>query len=207
MDNFEYLKQISASTRPAKPATSREVSKSLIAKIAIGGIVLFFLIMSLGLLLGNLGGKSNQLTLQLYVRTTNVNTTVTKYNSSLKSSRLRAIGVSLSTVLTNASNQLSNYITDGGENRKALTPDESLAKTEADLTNQLDLSLNNSKLNGILDRSYDNEIGLQVSLLLSLISQLRARTNDADLIKILENYHSSLYAIHQNIEAYSNPGD
>lgn len=203
MDNLTYLNQISQTNRPVKTTKKSGVTNGLIAKIAIVGVVLFFIIMAFGAMIGNLNHKPSELTKQLYVRTTNLGKTVTDYNSALKSSRLRAIGVSLSTILTNSANQLSAYLsTDDSKN--ALVPSESTLETENSVIEELNTSLNNAKLNGILDRVYDNQIGLQVSLLLSQISGLEARTKDPILLEILSSYRSSLETIHQNIEAYSN---
>lgn len=203
MDNLTYLNQISQTNRPVKTTKKGGVTNRLIAKIAIVGVVLFFIIMAFGAMIGNLNHKPSELTKQLYVRTTNLGKTVTDYNSALKSSRLRAIGVSLSTILTNSANQLSAYLsTDDSKN--ALVPSESTLETENSVIEELNTSLNNAKLNGILDRVYDNQIGLQVSLLLSQISGLEARTKDPKLLEILSSYRSSLETIHQNIEAYSN---
>lgn len=205
MDNFEYLNQISQSNRPTHHSVKPSgANKPLLIKLTVGGVVLFFLLMALGAMLGNLGGKTTELTKQIYVRSTNLNTAIGTYNRSLKTPKLRAIGVSLSSVLTNASNQLSSYLSARDSSSKtALTPSEETAASEAALLAELDFSLTNAKLNGILDRVYDNQIGLQVSLLLSQVSELLARTKDSDLINILTPFQSSLQTIHQDIEAYS----
>ena len=154
-------------------------------------------------MLSNLSHKSNDLVKQIYTRSTNLNSVLTTYNRDLKSSQLRAIGTSLSTILTNASNQLATYLTKDGKDKDALTLDEKTAASESALIEDLNFSLTNAKLNGILDRYYDNQIGLQVSLLLSQTSELLARTKDSNLVTIISNFHSSLETIHQSIEAYS----
>lgn len=205
MDNLEYLNKISQSNRPVKRNMRQSNAKtSLIIKLSAAGVVLFFLLMALGSLLGNLGTKSKELTKQIYVRTTNLNSVVTTYNRNLKSSRLRAIGSSLTSVLTNASNQLSTYLIGNGKDKNALVPSDTKAsEAEATLIQELNNSLNNAKLNGVLDRYYDNQIGLQVSLLMAQVSELLARTKDPELTNILTNFHSSLETIHQSIEAYA----
>lgn len=208
MDNFAYLNQISQSTRPAKsPKRAGGISNLSIIKIAAGGIVLFFLIMAFGLLLGNLNKKPTNLTKQLYTRTVNLNTTIGTYGSSLKTSQLRAINASLSSVLTNTSKQLSDYLTADNDKDDALIPDDKTLEEETANNLALDTSLNNAKLNGLLDRTYDNQIGLQVSLLISMTSELIARNKDSELNNILTTFYSSLNAIHQNIESYSNPSE
>lgn len=204
MDNFEYLNQISQANRPVKRKLSTASPKTgLIVKLSVAGVVLFFLLMAIGSMLGNLNHKTSDLTKQLYNRTTSLNTVLNTYGHSLKSSQLRAISVSLSAILTNASNQLSGYITANNKDKNALVLDSKTAAAEAKLIEELDASLNNAKLNGVLDRYYDNQIGLQVSLLLAQTSQLLARTKDSNLTIILTNLHTSLETIHQSIESYS----
>lgn len=205
MDNFEYLNQISQANRPVKHSfkSSTNPKTGLIIKLSVAGVVLFFLLMAIGSMLGSLGHKSNDLTKQIYLRSTNLNSVLTTYNRDLKSSQLRAIGTSLSAILTNASNQLSVYLTKNGKDKNALALDEKTTAQENTLIEELNFSLTNAKLNGVLDRYYDNQIGLQVSLLLAQTSKLLARTKDASLISIISNLHSSLETIHQSIEAYS----
>lgn len=206
MDSLEYLNQISKSNRPVKPANpvKAKLFDTSIIKIVLGGIVLFFLLMIIGSMLGNLGTKPENLTKQLYTRTVNLNSVLSDYNKYIKSSKLRSIGTSLSGVLTNSTNQLEPYILGEETNQSALLPDEETQAAETANLNQLNTSLNNARLNGILDRAYANQIGLEVSLLLSMISELEERANnDQELISILTTYYSNLEVIHQSFEEYS----
>lgn len=206
MDSLEYLNQISKSNRPVKKPRG-EASKTTIIKIAAGGIVLFVLIIAFGSLLGNLSSKVGNTTKQLYFRTDQVNSTLRTYNKSLKSSRLRAIGSSLQTVLTGTSNQLKEYYSNKNVKSEDLKLTGKTSEKEEALISQLNLSLKHGKLNGILDRTYNNQINLQVSLLLSLTSEIISRTKDQKLLAIVEPLHSSLTTIHESLETYSNPGD
>jgi len=203
MDNLEYLNHIAKSNRPTKSAKSG-VTNSLIVKILVGGLLLFALIFIIG---GMLGGstKSSDLVKQLYTRTTNLESTLGTYNPSLKSSKLRAIGLSLVGTLANASSQISSYITTTDDSKNALVPKEEIMNQETENNNALNLALENAKLNGILDRTYATQIQLQVSLLLSLISQLSSRSDDEALINILNNYASSLTIIEQSFQNFSDP--
>lgn len=205
MDNFEYLNQISQSNRPVKPRSTKShlFRDTPLLKIIIGGVVIFFFLMALGILLSNLNKKPTDLIKQLYVRTSNVQSTLEPYGSSLKSSQLRAINASVSSVLTNASRELSAYITEtSGDDKSALIPDEKTAASESALINELNTSLTNAKLNGILDRNWHNQVSLQVSLLLSLTSNLAARNKDPKLASILSSYYSNLSTIDERLSAY-----
>lgn len=207
MNNLEYLNQISQSNRALKAAPAKPqgfFAQLSIPKIIIGGAILFVLLMAFGILLGSLNHKPTNLTRQLYTRTVNVENVISTYNPTVKSSRLRAIGASLSSTLSHASRQLSTYLTnDDPKDDKALIPDDKTLSSETAALEELNFSLNNAKLNGILDRAYDNQLNLQVTLLLSLVSQLIARTKDTALLDILSPLYSSLNAIRSNLEAYS----
>lgn len=205
MDNLEYLNHIAQSNRPVKRTSSAPIS--LIIKILLGGLVLFVLILSFGSMLGGKSTKSSDLVKQLYVRTTNLDSTINSYNKSLKSSKLRAIGISLSGILTSASSQLSAYISSTDSSKNALQPNEQITAEEVENINALNLSLENAKLNGILDRTYVTQIHLQVSLLLSMVSQLSSRNDNETLNAILESYISNLAVIEQSFQDYSSPGN
>lgn len=209
MDNLEYLQQISKSNRPVAPAQPTSKSNlSLIIKIAIGGIISFVAILILGIALGNMGAKSSDLAKQIYIRSNNLNSTITTYNRSLKSSRLRSISSSLSGTLVNTSNQLSNYLTSTSDDSKtALVPSEAITTSETELIDNLNTTLNNAKLNGILDRIYEHQIASQVSLLLALESQLLGRSPDEPLLSIIQQSYASLSTIQTSLEEYDDPSN
>ena len=206
MDNFAYLNEISASNRPVKnPATApKSLKTATIVKIVAAGAVLFFLLMAVGALVGNLKGKTDSLLKQLYLRTTNMSTIMEDYNRDLKSSDLRSLAASLAGTLTNATNQLAGVM--GAEDPEDAAPDAATTEEETAVLNELNTSLTNARLNGILDRAYANLVGLQVSLIMSMISELEARTDDAELLKVLSTYRGNLEVLHQGFEAYDDPG-
>ena len=206
MDNFAYLNEISASNRPVKNpvAAPKSLKTATIVKIVAAGAVLFFLLMAVGALVGNLKGKTDSLLKQLYLRTTNMSTIMEDYNRDLKSSDLRSLAASLAGTLTNATNQLAGVM--GAEDPEDAAPDAVTTEEETAVLNELNTSLTNARLNGILDRAYANLVGLQVSLIMSMISELEARTDDAELLKVLSTYRGNLEVLHQGFEAYDDPG-
>lgn len=210
MDNLEYLQHISQSNRPVAPVKKSKISIALIGKILLGGIVATALIIGVSVLLTNKSNKSEDLTQQLYLRINNINKTVTDNTRLLKSSQLRSISVSLSGTLTNTATQLSNYAAAHNEDGKKdpLAPKTAILEVETTSINTLNTVLSNAKLNGLLDRTYAVQIHLQVSLLLSITSELINRSSDEpDLLQILNQFQSSLSVIEQNLDNYSNPSD
>lgn len=208
MNNLEYLNQISQSSR-SKPVLKkpRKISPSLILKIVVGSLVSLFIIIAIATIANNSTNKSSELSKQLYLRMTNLHSTLSTYNKSLKSSKLRAIGISLSGTLLNSSNQLSTYITANETKKNPLVPNTETVASETASTDRLNNILNSAKLNGILDRIYLNQIQLQVSLLTSLDTQTIARTKDPALLQILNQLHSNLTTIEQSFQEYSDPGN
>ena len=206
MDNFAYLKEISASNRPVSNVanTSKSPKTAMVVKIVAIGAVLFFLLMAVGALVGSLKGKTDDLLKQLYLRTTNMSTIMEDYNQYLKSSDLRSLGASLAGTLTNATNQLAGVV--GVEDPEAMAPDAETMEEETAVLEELNTSLTNARLNGILDRAYANLVGLQVSLIMSMISELEERTSDAKLLEVLSAYRGNLEVLHQGFEAYDDPG-
>ena len=206
MDNFAYLNEIAASNRPVQnpAAAPQKMRGATVIKIVAIGVVAFVMLMAVGALIGSLQGKTENLTKQLYLRTTNLSTVMQDYNKELKSSDLRTLGASLAGALTNATTQLTSYI--GGEDAEERAPDAKTVEEETAVLEELTASLTNARLNGILDRAYANLVGLQVSLIMSMISELEARTDDAELLEVLSTYRGNLEVLHQGFEAYDDPG-
>lgn len=211
MDNLEYLHQISQSVSPSAKSTSFAsflAQNSLTLKILIGGLVAFAVLIGVGALINSGSTTSADLAKQLYARIDNVNTTISTYNKSLKSSQLRSITSSLTGALTGTSAQLKTYLeTTYAEEDQPLALPESLAASEAEANTALNNTLNTAKLNGLLDRTYASQILLQVNLLLSLTSELAGHDSDPALYQILNNFYSNLSSIRQSLDSYSNPSD
>lgn len=203
MNNLEYLNEISKSNRPTSPVKKSPINFGLIFKILLGATVVTALLMALVVLVNNGATRSTDLTQQLYVRVNNVNQTISTYNKSLKSSQLRSINYSLSGTLTGASSQLSNYLTATSESKSALTPPSNIATSEAKLNDQVNATLARAKLNGTLDRIYSAQIQMQVSLMMSITSEILARDKSPALIEILDNFYSNLNVISETLNNYT----
>ncbi len=202
MDNFEYLNQISQSVRPTKKSRVSSAFPMKLIIFTVIGVVLFFILMIVGASLSNQTSSSTDLALELNLRVTNLNTTITTYNNSIKSSRLRSIGASLSSTLNNTATQLQGYFTTSGLESDDLTPKESIVEAETNSTMELDTALNNAKLNGLLDRVYLNQISYQVAMLMSLESQTAAKA-DEELLNIITQSMNSLSTVQDALLAFS----
>ena len=203
MNNLEYLNSISAPARPAKPQ-SKGISGGLVLKLLAAAVVVLVAIFGLSAIQNNSTAKATDLARQLYLRMNNVSSLISRYNSSLKSSQLRSINYSLSGTLTGSIAQLGNYLNSTkGKNEKDISPSAAVATSEGLFINDSLATLDNAKLNGILDRYYVAQIHMQVSLLLALASELAARDHTPALNEILGSLHSNLTVIEEAITNYS----
>lgn len=207
MDKLEYLNQISQSNRPVKPVKKSFISGGLILKILVSGIIATALLICIGVVANTGPARATDLSRQLYVRIENVNKLISTYNPKLKSSQLRSISYSLSGALTGASTQLSAYlVATYPDSKTPLVPSTEIATNEEYSNTNANNLLYKAQINGTLDRAYANQITLQVSLLMSMISELLARDKDPNLGVILDNFYSNLNTISQALEAYTGVG-
>lgn len=211
MNNLEYLNHISQSNRPVKQTKQSKISGGLILKILIGGLLATAILIAIGVLINSGSGKATDVARQLYVRMENVSNLITTYNKSLKSSQLRSINYSLSGTLTGARNQLKDYLSaDAKKGDKPLVPSASVLREEEAMFNSdggVNAKLTNAKLNGRLDRYYAAHIHLQVSLMMSMCSELLERDHSAKLREVIEPLYSNLNLIEQTLDNYNSKSD
>lgn len=201
MNNLEYLNEISKSNRPIKVA-HKGPNPQTVLKIVIGCLVAFALIILVSIAT-NTGPKATDFAKQIYLRNTNLSNLLRDYNSYLKNSNLRAIGSSFMSAFSDANNKISGYL---ATHNISSTPNNDTANSEAILAENLNTTLTNAKLNGILDRIYLNQMQLQTSLLISLTAQAMDRAkNDTELLEILQQYSTNLALILNSLQNYSNP--
>lgn len=199
MNNLEYLNQISKSSRPVKTGANAQ-GFGLIIKIAVAGVAVFIVLLVVGLLLGNKSNSTADLEPQIYLRTTNLEKTLTTYNKSLRSSKLRAINLTLSSTLTAATNQLVAISKDASSNKD-------LVASETEYINELNNTLNTAKLNGALDRTYANQMQLQTALLITMLEQALNHTSSEELKGAYSQYLANLTTANTDLVNYSSSSD
>lgn len=206
MDNYEYLQQISKSNRPLKPVKTSHLPNnfSLIVKILVGAFLGLILLAGIGLLVKSSSTQSADTVKQLYARMNNVSNLIAEYNPNLKSSQLRAINSSLSSVISSTLPQLSAYLESvSDDSETALIPPTKLLEEEGKLYEDTNKLLAEAKLNGTLDRIYSSQIHMQVTLLMTLTGETLIRNDDATLTEILNNFYSNLSVIEQTLNNYT----
>lgn len=200
MNNVDYLNQISASSKKSKSASDSLLSsKPLIISLIAATVLAIFLII-FGIVRDNTTSDTKLLT-QLGLRLNNFSTSVSNYNPYVKSSSLRSSGASLSSALEATTLNLKPILEE--EKINLDKADKKLLDSETSHAEALNNSLEAGKLNGILDRTYASEMALQISLLISLESELYNHTKDDSLKSILSNSFENLKTLYPNFNDFS----
>ncbi|MBR5389368.1 hypothetical protein IK146_02305 [Candidatus Saccharibacteria bacterium] len=200
MNDLEYLNQISAKVN--QPAQTGFFDKKM--KIVLGalvGIVILFIIIAVAA-----GGSSKTESTvpselgRLYTRSTEVNKTIAKYNSNVRSSSLRSNAAQLSTILTEVSSSSSNYLTATlGIDLKGVVM---TAEDALDIEN-LNKDLETARLNGILDRKFASEMYYQIRYLLTIEQSVYTKTKDATLKASIDSSGNSLSILEESFRNFS----
>lgn len=196
MNDLEYLNQISAGVnRQQKPAGFFDKKMKIIVGVFAGVLILFIV-----LLVASGSSNSPEVTdvselNRLYARSLELTKTINEYNGSVRSSSLRSTGTSLSTLLTEVSSTSTSYL---GEIKT-----EELAADDAKNLTELNASLENARLNGILDRRYASEMYYQIRYLIIIENTVHEKTADANLKTYLESSSASLSRLGETFNNFS----
>ena len=200
MDNIAYLNQISAENRASKTNSNGLFSPKLM--IILGAIVLITIIIIVGGSLSSGSEKGVDLVSQISLRSVNLSKTISTYNKQTKSSELRSIASSLSSILTETSSKTTELLSSvyGLKNGKI---SEKITEKETAYIENVDAELEKARLNGLLDRNYVRILTLQTGLLMSLESECLSRTNNSDVKNVLSNSYANLASIYETLSNYS----
>lgn len=169
MDNIAYLNQISSKNKPKKTALFGK-KKFKIIGIVIG--VITFLVILL-IIFTNLPAQETDLVRRLGFRTKNLNALIKDNQSNIKSAKLRASSTSLTAILDGMLQSIPSYYADPN----STTPD--FVKNEENETYYLAVqTLNDGKITGTFDRAYARQMSFYVSILVALIDDVLAQTNN-----------------------------
>ena len=204
MNDMAYLQQISATNRPT-PASGSLAALFHDKMFRLVGILVVVALLILGALAIISASMPQPTTAadelsRIYLRSVTLSETVKSYNSSVKSSELRADGASLSAVLADLSSNSATILSSAYqlETKSLSSPQqdtESLAKT-AD-------TLSQAKLNGLLDRYYASELSYQISYLILLEDSALTKTDDTAIRDYLTTSRSSLQTLQASFAKFS----
>lgn len=193
-----YLNQISADNRRSAQSKSFMLNPKVLIGLGIAAVVALIIIV-IGSLSGS-GNKERDLVYRINLRSSNLIETISNYNEYIKSSRLKTMGSSLSAVLSNTVSDTNNIIAEEYKDNKA--PDK-LVKEETDYITDVNNTLEESRLNGHLDRSFVRQFTLEIALLMSLESECIARTKSEGIGTVLSSSYVNLESLHEEFENYT----
>lgn len=200
MNDLEYLNQISAKVNQPVQTGFFDKKMKIVLGVLVGIVILFIIIAATA------GGSSKTESTvtselgRLYTRSTEVNKTIAKYNSNVRSSSLRSNAAQLSTILTEISSSSSNYLTTTlGIDPKAVA---ATAEDALDIEN-LNKDLETARLNGVLDRKFASEMYYQIRHLLTIERSIYTKTKDATLKASIDSSGNSLSILEESFRNFS----
>lgn len=200
MNGLDYLDQISHKAKPTRASGGAGGLSPKLMKIASGLIGALVLILVIGIIIVQVRGSSTEDLKRLDVKMGNLFTVVGTYNKHVKSTNLRSIGLSLTGSLTDTLRDLDAYL-DEEHHFERSKVGGSLKTEEEEHYKKLDETLLNGKLNGILDQVYIREMRLELSLILSLESQILKNVRDDKVKEILTKSQGDLTTIYEQFVA------
>ena len=198
---MDYLNQITGSVQARHQAGSGSMKllTPLMIKIIAIGVILFVLLLVVGGMLGGMASKATDIAKQVDVRMTNLMALEETYGKEVKSPKLRSIGTTLRGVMMDTTRDLGAYLTDLDGFNVAKASGGWVDKETA-TKDELTATLENARLNGLLDETFVREMSLQIALLLSMESEVMERTENGDLKTIMSKSTESLQVIQNNLD-------
>ena len=210
MNNKDYLNQIASETRPLTAKAPGFFGNTLnlsMKQLKILGIIAAAIIVVLFIgIIATSGNKNSERDYvdQAYLRTNDLSKVIEDYRTKLRSSELRSMAMSLKSVLSEANYNLANSLTNDFGVKSIDKPNkESTTTDEEALIGELSDTLENARLNAILDRVFAREFTYQISLLISLENDIINRTNKEPLKSSLVSSRTNLETLHEQFDSFN----
>lgn len=207
MDNKAYLQSIAVVETPPQK-THLDKKLALIIKIAIISTFIIIIAVIISTAVNNLAKKPKNLIIYLRDSSSNLISTIDKFNPSLKSPGIRKLNASLKTTLIGLNSTSTTYL---GSLKK--DPKDKDA-TAANITKSINANfktvhntLDDAILNAHLDTSYQEQILYQISLITSRFRELPEyqKSIPANIYKSLLDHKTNLEAVQSDISNFFDP--
>lgn len=209
MNNKDYLNQIASEARPlvkkAPGFFGNTLNLSMKQLKIIGGIIIAMVIILFIGMIATSGNKNSERDYvdEAYLRTNDLSSVIDSYRTEIRSSELRSISMSLKSVLSETSYILANALTNDFEVKEISKPaKESTAERESAIIGELVDNLEVARLNALLDRVFAREFTYQISLLISLETDILSRTKKEPFKSNLTSAKANLEAIHAQFDNF-----
>ena len=201
MDKQDYLDKISASSKP-RAAVKKGFWHSTLFKVIAGAVAALMVIVIIGSIISgsrpNIRNQASALKLHLDGTMEMIST----YQSDVKSSRLRSSSASLYSVLSNANNDLTNFLVEKYKYKEKDVDKKILSDTAAK-KEELNTELFSAKINGILDRIYAHKMAYEISIIAAEEATVIRVTNDEALKNSLTTSYDSLNNLYSQFNDFS----
>lgn len=210
MNNKDYLERIASEARPLTKKAPGFFGNTLnlsmkqlkIIGIAVAAVILVLFVA----MIASSGNKNSERDYvdTAYLRTKDLSDVIDEYRTYIRSSELRSMAMSLRSILTETNYNLATSLSNDFGAKTPEKPDkESTATKEAALIGELSDSLEAARLNALLDRVFAREYTYQISLLISLETDIINRTKKEPLKSNLTSSRSNLETLHEQFDSFS----
>ena len=202
MDNQEYLKQISSTVRPEKKKPASFLS-SIFFKVIVGGVAAIVIVIIAGSAItgSKASVKERAITLQFHLE--NTLSVVSNYQPSVKSSDLRSSSASLSSVLSNTSRDLTEYLKEKYSYKGNTAEDKKLREKAEEGKEELENDLFEAKINGTLDRIFAHKMAFEISLITADEKSIYNAVKSEELKSIMSTSYDSLNNLYDKFNEFS----
>lgn len=185
--------------RSRAPKPKIKISPRIIA-LLVGLVIVAVLVMVCTNMLNSMRQKPITLAEQLVARCSNSLTVIDEYTDELRSSSMRTLAASLRDTLSGTSTEVTNYLTENHGYDLRAAEDTEIWANEVGLSEAITTDFENARLNGILDRTFAREAVLLIAEIISIESEIMARSDNEALTTILQNSTSSLQNLSNGFE-------
>lgn len=201
MDKQDYLDKISASSKP-RAAAKKGFWHSTLFKVIAGAVAALMVIVIIGSIISGSRPSIRNQASALKLHLDGTMEMISTYQSDVKSSKLRSSSASLYSVLSNANNDLTNFLVEKYKFKEKDVDKKILSDTAAK-KEELNTELFSAKINGILDRIYAHKMAYEISIIAAEEATVIRVTNDEALKNSLTTSYDSLNNLYSQFNDFS----
>lgn len=170
-------------------------------KFIIIGLIAVVAVIILAVTVNLLAGANRGPVEQLGARLTTTQSIAETAQPKLRSSQLRSLNSNLRLFLTNTNRDIAEPLAAVNVNLADLDP-RTLSQETA-IQEQIELRLEDARLNAVFDRTYAREMAFQLETLLALIQQIYTSTGSESLRTFLETTYNNLQPTQEGFAEFS----
>jgi predicted outer membrane protein len=191
--SIDYLNQISTHKNRGTGFSKKQL-------FLLGGLLMLAVGALMAFMLSNKSAPNiNALSQQIVLRTKSLSEVAKESQKNIKNQSLSTANSGLTIQLSSSSTSLAKTFTDLGVKTEKASPEITAAESNEELLKKLE----DARLSGTFDRVYSREMSYNLQMTLSLINDIHARTNNADLKKQLEESYKNIEPLQKQIAEFT----